>query len=170
MLKLVIDAKTCRSISVVIKFSGGDSPDINYLGRGTPLQTPPHDPSFTIPISDTAPFRCTFLDMPLEKLCQCCRVNFLQWHHSMAKCQNFQRSPTHFSASSYCFRDIKISNCWTLESRSRSQNAVLQLHHSMANVKIYKCNFLHLLVFAKVWSVRTILTDWQTDTHRNEHA
>ena len=59
----------------------------------------------------------------------------------------------HLFASSYRFRGINVAEC-----------NFVQLRHSMANVKIYKSHFLHVLFFTKVELVPTILTDRQINT------
>ena len=48
--------------------------------------------------------------------------------------KNLQMSPMLFCARSYRFRDINSLNVWPSKSKSKSRNAVSQLHHSMANV------------------------------------
>ena len=52
---------------------------------------------------------------------------------------NLQKSPTYFCTSSYCFRDI-IFLILDLEKVGNGHGVQFsQLHHSMTNVKIYKC-------------------------------
>ena len=61
------------------------------------------------------------------------------FRNSMANVKIYKCLPHFFCASSYCFRDIKISNFLPTKSKSRSWSAFFfQLHHSMANVKSTK--------------------------------
>ena len=55
------------------------------------------------------------------------------------KCHNLQMTPTHFCASSYLFRDIKISNLLPSKSKSRSQSAIFAITPFHGKFKIYKC-------------------------------
>ena len=60
------------------------------------------------------------------------------------KCQILQMTPTHFCASSYRFRDKDLLNFYLEKVGQGYEAQFLQLHRSMANVKIYKC-LLHIL-------------------------
>ena len=55
------------------------------------------------------------------------------------KCQNLQMSPTHNCTSSYRFRDIEILKFLPPKVGQGHGVQFSQLQHSMANVKIYKC-------------------------------
>ena len=46
--------------------------------------------------------------LDLQEVCQGHEVQFFAITSFDGKCQNLQISPTHFCASSYSFRDIKI--------------------------------------------------------------
>ena len=47
-------------------------------------------------------------------------------------------SPTNFCATSYHFKYIKIKNIWLQKVGQGHRAQFSQLHHSMANIKIYK--------------------------------
>ena len=69
------------------------------------------------------------------------------------KCQNLRMLSENICASSYRFRDITFFNLLPPKGISRSRSAFSQLHHSMANVKIYK-SFAH--IFAQCLTVSKI--------------
>ena len=72
-------------------------------------------------------------------------------------CQDLQMYPSHFSAGSYRFRDIKILHFYTKKVGQDHEVPFSQLHHSMANVKIYKC-LSHIFAFAlTVYAIKKIL-------------
>ena len=54
------------------------------------------------------------------------------------KCQNLQKTPTHFWASTYHFKDNNILNNWPRQVGQDHRVQFSQWHHSMENFKIYK--------------------------------
>ena len=66
------------------------------------------------------------------------RVQFLQWHHSMANAKIYQRH-THFCANFYHFRDIKFKNFDFQKIGQGHRVQFSQWHLSMENAKIYRC-------------------------------
>ena len=86
------------------------------------------------------------------------------------QCKKLQMFPNHYCASSYRFRKIKFLILYLQNVGHCHRMQVLQLHHSMANVKIYKSNFFTFFIFAKVWPMRKIVTHTQTHTQTHTHT
>ena len=70
--------------------------------------------------------------------------------------QNLQKTPTIFCALALTVSDTKIKNVDLQKTGYAHEEQFSQLHHSMANVKIYSC-FPHI-VFALALPVNVILT------------
>ena len=84
------------------------------------------------------------------------------------KCQNLRLSPLHICANSYRFRYIKNLNFFYLQKVGHSHRVQFsQLHHSMANGKIYKRNFLHFS-FSLRCDLITIVTGRQRHTENTD--
>ena len=65
--------------------------------------------------------------------------------------------PTHFRASSYRFRDTIFFKIYIQKAGQGNGVQFLQLHHSMANVKIYKC-LRHIFALAlTIWKIKFFL-------------
>ena len=78
-------------------------------------------------------------------------------------------SPTHFCASSYRLRYIKISICLPSKSRSGSLSAIFQLTIGRQLSKSTNVIFT-FFIFAKVWPIRPILTDTHIQIHRHKNG
>ena len=83
------------------------------------------------------------------------------------ECQNLQISSAHFCVSSYIFRIKKYVYLEKI-GQGRGKN-FCQLHQSMDKCRNLQTSFLHFL-FAKVWPVRTIVADTQTDRKTHTHT
>ena len=62
-----------------------------------------------------------------------------------------KKTPTHFYASSYRYRDMTMNNVWPSKSRTRSRSTILTM---MANVKIYRYLphiFAIALTVSEIW-------------------
>ena len=83
------------------------------------------------------------------------------------KCQNIQINPKSFCANFHLFRDIKILKFYVQNIGQGHGVQFSQWRLPLANVKIYKCNFFTLFIFAKVLPVLTIVTHAHRQTHRH---
>ena len=85
------------------------------------------------------------------------------------KCRRLQMSRTHFCAIPYRFWDITVSHFYNKKAGQDHEAQFLQLHHSMAHVKMYKY-FPHIFViFCRLRYITIFNLQFQNRRYKRHH-